>query len=81
MNKKRIPLIISVKLINKNDQFAIAFSYYLSKSALFYTNFFSILNSEIFINSILPLKVVLINDSTSIRLAITNSALPFSIIY
>ena len=76
-----MPLITSVGLTNKNDQFVIAFSYCLGETALSYTNFFSVLNSEIFIDSIPLSKVILINNSTSMCLAITNSALPPSTTY
>ena len=76
-----MPLITSVGLTNENDQFAMAFSYCLSESALSYTNFFGVLNSEIFIDSIPPPKVILTNDSADMRLAVANGALPFSTIH
>ena len=81
INNKRMPLIISIGLTNKNKQFAIAFSYYLGETIVSYSNFFSILNSKIFTNSIPSLKVTLTNNSTSIYLVVTNSTLSTSIIY
>ena len=80
-NNKRMPLITSVELTNKNKQFAIAFSYCLGEIAISYSNFFSVLNFEIFTDSIPSLKVALTDNSTSIRLVVTNSALSTSIIY
>ena len=44
-----------------------------------YSNFFSVLNSKIFTNSIPSLKVALIDNSTSMYLVVTNSALSTSI--
>ena len=76
-----MPLITSVGLTNENDQFAVAFSYCSSESALSYTNFFGVLNSEIFIDGILPPKVVLTDDSAGMRSAIANGALPFGTIH
>ena len=81
INNKRIPLIISIGLTNENKQFAIAFSYYLDEIAISYSNFFSILNSKIFTNSIPSLKVALIDNSTSMRLAVINDALSTGTIY
>ena len=80
-NDKRMPLITSVELTNENEQFAMAFSYYLGETAMSYSNFFSVLNSEIFTDSIPSPKVALIDDSTSIRSAVANGALSTSIIY
>ena len=80
-NDKRMPLITSIGLMNKNDQFAVAFSYYPGETALSYINFFSVLNSEIFIDGIPPPKVVLTDDSASMRSAVANSALPSSTTY
>ena len=80
-NDKRMPLIISVGLTNKNKQFAMAFSYYLGETIVSYFNFFSVLNSEIFTDGISPLKVTLIDNSTSMRLAVANGALSTSTIY
>ena len=76
-----MPLITSVGLTNENDQFAIAFSYCLGKTALSYTNFFSVLNSEIFIDGIPPPKVVLTDDSAGMRSAVANGTLPPSTIH
>ena len=74
-------LITSIGLINKNKQFAIAFSYYLDETIVSYSNFFSILNSKIFTNSIPSSKVALTNNSTSMRLVVANDALSISTIY
>ena len=54
-----------------------AFSYCPSESALSYTNFFGVLNSKIFIDGILPPKVVLTDDSADMRL-LDIAALPQS---
>ena len=80
-NNKRMSLITSVELINENEQFAMAFSYYLDETVVSYSNFFSVLNSEIFTDSISSSKVALTNDSTSMRLVVANSALSTSTIY
>ena len=81
MNDKRMPLITSVGLINENKQFAIAFSYCLGETAVSYSNFFSVLNFEIFTDGISSPKVALIDNSASIYLAVANGALPSSIIH
>ena len=80
-NDKRMSLITSVELINENEQFAMAFSYCLDETVVSYSNFFSVLNSEIFTNSISSSKVALTNDSTSMRLVVANSALSTGTIY
>ena len=80
-NNKRMPLITSVRLTNENEQFAMAFSYCSGKTAVSYSNFFSVLNSEIFTDGIPPPKVALTDDSTSIRSAVANGALPTGTIY
>ena len=80
-NNKRMSLITSVELINENKQFAMAFFYYLGETVVSYSNFFSVLNSEIFTDSIPSSKVALTNDSTSIRLVVANSALSTGTIY
>ena len=76
-----MPLIISVGLINENDQFAVAFSYCLGKTAVSYFNFFGVLNSEIFTEGIPSPKVALTNDSTGMRSAVVNGALPTGTTY
>ena len=81
INNKRMSLITSIRLTNKNEQFAIAFSYYLGEIMISYSNFFSVLNSEIFTNSIPSPKVALTNNSTSIYLVVANGALSTSTIY
>ena len=58
-----------------------AFSYYLDETTISYSNFFSVLNSEIFTNSIPSSKVTLIDNSASMRLVVANGALSTSIIY
>ena len=76
-----MPLITSIGLTNKNKQFAIAFSYYSGETAVSYSNFFSVLNSEIFTDGIPSPKVALTNNSASMRSAVANGALPTSTIY
>ena len=80
-NDKRMPLITSVGLTNENEQFAMAFSYCSGETAVSYSNFFSVLNSEIFTDGIPPLKVALTDDSTGMRSAVANGALPTGTIY
>ena len=80
-NNKRMSLITSVELTNKNKQFAIAFSYYLDEIAVSYSNFFSVLNSEIFTDGISSPKVALTDDSTGMRSVVANGALSTSTIH
>ena len=80
-NDKRIPLITSVGLTNENEQFAVAFSYCSGETAVSYSNFFSVLNSEIFTDGIPPPKVALTDDSAGMRSAVANGALPTGTIH
>jgi len=59
INKKRLPLLIAVGVINLGKIFPIAFSYYLSKSSLAFEFFFKYLSEECFINRIIEPEIIL----------------------
>jgi hypothetical protein len=58
-NKKRLPLLITVGVINLDKTFLIIFSYYFSESGFAFEFFFKYLSEEYFINKIIEPKIIL----------------------
>jgi hypothetical protein len=61
INKKRLPLLITVGVINSGKTFFIAFSFYLFKSGPVFEFFFKYLSEEYFINRVIESKIVFRN--------------------
>ena len=66
INKKRLPLLIIIKIINLDKIFLIIFNYYFFKSNLAFKFFFKYLNKEYFINKIIEFKIIFKNQITNL---------------